>query len=81
LRDRRAAKNQNGERQVVVRERGGRTLPAVFRSESAALGWIASRSPPATHLVADEAASWNDLHARFAVAGSRWIEITCRTSR
>src|SRR5208283_4419247 len=44
-RDRRLAKNQNGKRRVVVvvRERGGRTLPAVFRSEGAALGWIASR--------------------------------------
>ncbi|MEJ0018877.1 MAG: hypothetical protein WDN25_20415 [Acetobacteraceae bacterium] len=31
-RDRRLAKNQNGKRQVVVvlRERGGSTLPAVF---------------------------------------------------
>ena len=44
-RDRRLAKNQNGKRQVVVvmRERGGRTLPAVFKSESAALGFIAAR--------------------------------------
>jgi hypothetical protein len=50
-----------------MRERGGSTLPAVFNSESAALGWIASRVPPKTRLVADEAASWNDLHARFAV--------------
>src|SRR6202046_5486068 len=62
--DRRLAKNQNGKRQVVVvmRERGGRTLPAVFRSESAALGFIVSRVAPQTRLVADEAASWNDLH-------------------
>jgi hypothetical protein len=68
-RDRRLAKNQNGKRQVVVvmRERGGRTLPAVFRSEGAALGFIASRVAPQTRLVADEAASWNDLHARYAV--------------
>ncbi len=43
-RDRRLAKNQNGKRQVVVviRERGGRTLPAVFRSEGAALRFITS---------------------------------------
>ncbi len=68
-RDRRLAKNQNGKRRVVVvvRERGGRTLPAVFRSESAALSWIASRVSRDTHLVADEAASWNDLHGRFTV--------------
>jgi transposase-like protein len=68
-RDRRLAKNQNGKRQVVVvmRERGGSTLPAVFRSESAALGFIASRVAPGTRLMADEAAGWNDLHARFAM--------------
>jgi hypothetical protein len=35
-RDRRLAKNQNGKRQVVVvmRARGGSTLPAVFKSEA-----------------------------------------------
>src|ERR1700683_4512837 len=44
-RDRRLAKNQNGKRRVVVvvRERGGRTLPAVFRTEAAATSWIAAR--------------------------------------
>jgi len=68
-RDRRLAKNQSGKRQVVVvmRERGGYTLPAVFKSESAALGWIASRLAKETRLIADEAPSWNDLHGRFRV--------------
>ncbi len=68
-RDRRLAQNQNGKRQVVVviREREGRTLPAVFKSESAALGFIAGRVANGTELVADEAASWNDLQARFAM--------------
>ncbi|MCW3474418.1 IS1595 family transposase [Limobrevibacterium gyesilva] len=68
-RDRRLAKNQNGKRQVVVviRERGGRTLPAVFRSEAAALGFIASRVGKGTEIQADEAGSWNDLQARFAM--------------
>jgi transposase-like protein len=56
-RDRRLAENRTGKRRVVVvvRERDGRTLPAVFRSEGAALGWIASRVAPSTHLMADEA--------------------------
>lgn len=69
-RDRRLAKNQNGKRQVVVvmRERDGRTLPAVFKSESAALGFIASRVAKGTTLMADEASGWNDLHARFEMA-------------
>jgi transposase-like protein len=69
-RDRRLTKNQNGKRQVVVviRERGGRTLPAVFRSESAALGFITSRVAKGTQVQADEAGSWNDLQARYDVA-------------
>ena len=69
-RDRRLAKNQNGKRRVVVvmRERDGRTLPSVFPSESAALGFIASRALPGTSIMADEAGSWNDLHGRFDVS-------------
>jgi transposase-like protein len=69
-RDRRLAKNQNGKRRVVVviRERGGSTLPAVFKSESAALGWITSHVAKGTKVVADEAPSWNDLHAKYEVA-------------
>ena len=69
-RDRRLAKNQNGKRQVVVvmRERGGRTLPAVFKSESAALGFIINRVDHDTKIIADEAAGWNDLQARFDMA-------------
>jgi transposase-like protein len=69
-RDRRLAKNQNGKRQVVVvmRERDGRTLPAVFKSESVALGFIALRAATGTHLMADEAPSWNELHGRFEVS-------------
>src|SRR5487761_2776433 len=59
-RDRRLVENQNHKRQVVVviRERGGSTLPAVFKSESAALGFIAARVAKGTTLMADEAGSW-----------------------
>jgi hypothetical protein len=69
-RDRRLAKNQSGKRRVVVvvRERGGSTLPSVFRSESAALGWISSHVAKGSQIVADEAPSWNDLHSRYEVA-------------
>ncbi|WP_428485803.1 IS1595 family transposase [Rhodopila sp.] len=69
-RDRRLAKNQNGKRQVVVvmRERGGRTLPSVFKSETAALSFIVNRVAPETNLMADEATSWNDLHTRYEVS-------------
>ncbi len=69
-RDRRLAENRTGKRQVVVvvRERDGRTLPAVFKTEGGALGWIASRVAPSTRLMADEAAGWNELHSRFDVS-------------
>jgi ISXO2-like transposase domain len=65
--DRRLVQNQSGKRQVVVviRERGGETLPGVFKSEGAALAWVRRRVEKGTILRADEASSWNDLHARF----------------
>jgi hypothetical protein len=68
-RDRRLAKNQNGKRRVVValRERGGRVLPTVTKSESAALGFIRERVARGTEIQADEASSWNDLHARYTM--------------
>lgn len=67
--DRRLWKNQSGKRKcvVVVRERDGRSLPMVFKHESEALNWIARRVDASTVLHADEAASWNALHARFDV--------------
>jgi transposase-like protein len=65
--DRRLRLNQNGKRQcvVIVRERDGKSLPAVFRSEGSALSWIKSRVEKDTILNADEAPAWNDLHSRF----------------
>jgi hypothetical protein len=65
--DRRKAENQTGKRKVVVviRERGGETLPGVFNAEGQALSWIKSRVAKGTVLHADESPSWNDLHARF----------------
>ena len=66
-RDRRLVKNQNGKRQVVVviRERDGRTLPAVFKSEQASQTFIRSRVERGTVIHADEANGWNDLQARY----------------
>jgi hypothetical protein len=45
-----------------VRERDGNSVPAVFKSESAALTWIKSRIQPGTIVNADEAASWDALN-------------------
>jgi len=69
-RDRRLAKNQNGKRQVVVvvREREGRTIPAVFKTEAASLGFITSRVAKGTEIVADEAGGWNDLQVRYPMS-------------
>ena len=65
--DRRTAMNKTGKRKVVVviRERGGDTLPAVFRSEAAATQFIRSHVAKGTVVNADEASSWDGLHATF----------------
>jgi transposase-like protein len=66
-RDRRLAKNQNGKRQVVIviRERKGKTLTFVTKTESAAVALIPARVAPGTKIHADEASHWDALHARF----------------
>ena len=66
-RDRRLWVNKSGKRQavVIIRERDGKSLPAVFRTEGAALSWIRSRIAKGTVVNADEGKAWNDLHSRF----------------
>jgi hypothetical protein len=65
--DRRFAANQSGKRKavVVIRERGGNTLPAVFRTEGQALSFIRKRIAKGTIVNADESPNWNELHARY----------------
>jgi len=65
--DRRFAQNQSGKRRavVIIRERNGNSLPAVFRTEGQALNFVRSRIAKGTVVNADESAAWNDLHARF----------------
>ena len=67
--DRRLAKNQNGKRKVVVivRERDGNSVPAVFRTEGHAQSWIKARIAQGTTVNADEATSWDGLHGAFEV--------------
>jgi hypothetical protein len=66
-RDRRLVANQTGKRQVVVviRQHGGDSIPAVFKSEAAAVGFIRAHVKPGTVANADEASGWDSLHARF----------------
>src|SRR6204780_4272140 len=68
-RDRRLGRNQSGKRQVVVvvRERDGNSLPAVFRSEAHALDFIRRRVAKGTTINVDEAGSWEGLSDRFEV--------------
>jgi hypothetical protein len=65
--DRRFAVNQSGKRKavIVIRERDGKSLPAVFRTEGQALNFIRSRIAKGTIVNADESPNWNELHGRF----------------
>ena len=65
--DRRLAENQTGKRQVVViaREKGGRTLPFVFKAEGEAVATLGERIKPGSTVHADEARHWDALHDRF----------------
>jgi transposase-like protein len=68
-RDRRLGVNQNGKRKVVVaiRERDGRTITKVFKTEDASTSFIKSHVEKGTEIMADEAASWNGLENSFGV--------------
>jgi transposase-like protein len=60
-------KHPNGKRQAVVaiRERYGRTLPFVFKTEAAAVATIAANVAPGSTIHTDEADAYNSLSARF----------------
>ncbi len=65
--DRRLSRNQNGKRKVVIiiRERNGNSVPAVFGSESQAASFIRARIAKGTKVHADESGAWDGLHERF----------------
>lgn len=65
--DRRLAMNQTGKRKavIIVRERGGESVPAVFHSEKQALSFIKARIAKGTVVNADESPNWNELHSRY----------------
>ena len=66
--DRRLAMNQNGKLEVVVvmRERNGRTLPFVSKSEFAGLPTINASVEPGSIVYADDVSSWDSLHDHYA---------------
>jgi transposase-like protein len=65
--DRRFKHNQSGKRRVVVvmRERKGNTVTAVFGNEAESLQTIRDRVETGTKVYADEAPAWDGLHARY----------------
>jgi transposase-like protein len=65
--DRRLLRNQNGKRKavVIVRERNGNSIPAVFKTESEAIAFISAHVVKGTLVNADDAAGWNELHAKY----------------
>ena len=67
--DRRKAVNQTGKRRVVVvmRERNGRTLPFVFKTEGASIPTILDRVSANATVHADEATHWDALHTFFKI--------------
>lgn len=66
-RDRRLVANQTGKRKVVVimRERTGRCLPFVAKSEAAAVPAINDNVALGATIFADDASSWDGLDARY----------------
>jgi transposase-like protein len=66
-RDRRLKENQTGKRKVVVvmRQRDGDAVTRVFQSEDQAVPSITKIVEPGSTIYADEAASWDALHASY----------------
>jgi transposase-like protein len=65
--DRRKAEHQTGKRRVVIalRQRDGRTLPFVGKSEAEGVGIAARIAARSTVFYADEAGHWDALHSAF----------------
>lgn len=66
-RDRRLRFNQSGKRRVVIvmRERHGKTLTFVAKSEDASVPTLRDRIETGSTIYADEAKHWDELHARY----------------
>ncbi len=66
-RDLRLVANQSGKREcvVVMRERNGRTLPYVCRTEDQAVPVVRAHVEKDSTIYADEASMWDALHATY----------------
>lgn len=67
--DRRLAANQTGKRQVVIaaRERGGRTVTAIAKTEADGVNVARANVCPTATIHADEASHWDKLAAHFPI--------------
>ena len=65
--DRRRKVHKSGKRRsvIVARERGGRAITGVFRSERASAGFLISRIKDGSVVYTDEAASWEPVRDYF----------------
>ncbi len=65
--DRRLAENQTGKRRVVVvaRERHGRTITTVKKTEAEGVAFVEAVVASGSILQADEAGHWDALHAKY----------------
>lgn len=65
--DRRLLANQSGKRQsvIVARERDGKTVTFVAKSEAAAVPALYGRIAPGSTVYADEASHWDAFHAGY----------------
>jgi transposase-like protein len=63
--DRRLRLNQNGKRQcvVIMRERGGKSLPVIVRNEGDAVPFVRDHVGTLATIHADEGTGWDALHA------------------
>ena len=77
--DRRLAIHQTGKRRVVItaRQRTGRTLTAVVRSEADGVAFIQAVTAKGASVHADEATHWDVLHDFFPVSRINHSEAYC----
>ncbi|MEZ5707908.1 MAG: IS1595 family transposase [Blastomonas sp.] len=63
--DRRLSENRTGKRQcvVIMRERGGKSLPFIVRNEGDAVPYVRDHVGNLATIHADEGTGWDDLHA------------------
>jgi len=77
--DRRLSEHQTGTRRVVIaaRQRKGRTLTAVVRSEADGVAFIERVTAKGSAIHADEASHWDVLHDTFPVSRINHSEAYC----